>query len=144
MNRDEYQGNRCYCWINSPEKSPRVLLCLNRVTDRRVRGGTYNVDEWAGLADLASEIQHVLREALEPAAAAIGLEVSYPRIGPISRIGTRTEAAITALAEAGEGQWPLPDTAESIWRTFVLRAFQDDVALKPEELTAWFIASGWD
>ena len=26
----------------------------------------------------------------------------------------------------------------------VLTAFREDVALKPEELTAWFAASGWD
>ena len=25
-----------------------------------------------------------------------------------------------------------------------MTAFREDVALKPEELTAWFAASGWD
>jgi hypothetical protein len=89
-------------------------------------------------------IQHVLREVLEPAAAAVGLGVSYPRLGPISRVGTRTETAMTALAEAGDGRWPLPEEAEPVWRQFVLTAFREDVALKPEELSRWFVASGWD
>ena len=35
-------------------------------------------------------------------------------------------------------------TVGAIWRNFVLTAFRDDAALKPEELTAWFVASGWD
>jgi hypothetical protein len=144
MNRNEYQRNRFYCWVNRSDNIPPVLLCLNRATDRRVRGGAYDIDRRAGFADLASAIQRVLREVLEPAAAAVGLEVSYPHLGPISRVGTRTEAALTALAESGDGQWPLPDDVEPVWRSFVLTAFRDDVALKPEELTAWFIASGWD
>ncbi len=144
MNLDENQRNRFYCWNNSPDNSPYVLLCLNRATDRRVRGGTYNTHEWVSLADLAKAIQDVLREVLEPAASVVGVEVSYPRLGPISHVGTRTAAAMTALAEAGDGQWPLPDELEPVWRTFVLTAFRDDVAVSPEELTAWFIASGWD
>ncbi|MBI1914955.1 MAG: hypothetical protein HYS12_09505 [Planctomycetes bacterium] len=144
MNRGEFQQNRFYGWTGGPDSRPRALLCLNRATDRRIRGGTYKIDERAGLAELASVIQHVLREVLEPAAAAVGLEVSYPRLGPISRVGTRTEGVMTALAEAGDGQWPLPDEIEPVWRKFVLTAFREEVALKPEELTAWFIASGWE
>jgi hypothetical protein len=145
MNRGEYRRNRFYCWISRPNIKPRVLLCLNRTTDRRVRGGTYDLlDERAGLSDLAAEIQLVLADVLEPAAAAAGLEVSYPRLGPISRVGPRTTAAMTALAEAGDGQWPLQESLEPVWRNFVLTAFRDDVALNPEELTEWFLASGWD
>jgi len=145
MNRDEDQ-NRFYWWASSPYNRPRVrvLLCLKRATERRIRGGSYDFDGLAGVADLASAIQDVLKEVLEPAAAALGLEISYPHLGPISRVGNRTAAAMTALAEAGDGQWPLSDKLEPIWRTFVLTAFRDDAALHPEELTAWFIASGWD
>jgi hypothetical protein len=51
---------------------------------------------------------------------------------------------MTALVDTGDGQWPLPQQAEQRWRIFVLTAFREDVALKPEELTAWFAASGWD
>lgn len=145
LNRGEYQRNRFYCWISGPGNRPRVLLCLNRATERRVRGGTYNLlDEQAGLADLASAIQYALKEVLEPAASALGLEVSYPRLGPISRVGPRTAAAMTALAEVGDGQWPLPEPLDPVWRNVVVTAFREDVAFKPEELTAWFAASGWD
>jgi hypothetical protein len=144
MNR-ENQINRFYCWINSQDDKPRVLLCLNRATSRRVRGGTYSLlDAQAGFADLANAIRHVLSEVVEPAAGSVGLAVSYPRLGPISRIDARTGAAMAALAEASDGQWPLPDNLEPVWRSFVLTAFYDGVALNPEELTAWFVASGWD
>ena len=144
MNRDEHQINRFHCWSTNPDNVPRVMLCLNRATERRVRGGTYNIEEGATLADLASVIQLILREVLEPGATAVGLKVAYPRLGPISRVGPKTQAAMTALVEAGDGQWPLPQQVEQRWRIFVLTAFREDVALKPEELTAWFAASGWD
>lgn len=146
MNRDEHQINinRFHCWSTNPDNMPRVMLCLNRATERRVRGGTYNIEEGATLADLASVIQHILREVLEPGATAVGLKVAYPRLGPISRVGPKTQAAMTALVEAGDGQWPLPQQVEQRWRIFVLTAFREVVALKPEELTAWFAASGWD
>jgi hypothetical protein len=39
-NRDAGQRNCFYCWDTGAESRPRVLLCLNRATDRRVRGGT--------------------------------------------------------------------------------------------------------
>jgi hypothetical protein len=135
--------NRFYCWISRCDHKPWVQLCLNRSTDRRVRGGAYNIDEQAGLADLAGKIQHVLGEVLEPAAAAVGLEVSYPRLGPISRVGPKTAAAMIALAEAGNGQWPFPKHVEPYWKSYVNTAFRDDVAISPAELTAWFIANGW-
>jgi hypothetical protein len=50
---------------------------------------------------------------------------------------------LTSLSEAGDGQWPLPENVEALWRKFVFTAYRDDVALKPEELSAWFLASGW-
>jgi hypothetical protein len=144
FNRDEHQINRLHCWSTNPDNTPRVMLCLNRATERRVRGGTYDIEEGATLADLASVIQHILREVLEPGAKAVGLEVAYPRLGPISRIGPKTQAAMAALVEAGDGQWPLPQQVEERWRIVVVTAVREDVALKPEELTAWFAASGWD
>jgi hypothetical protein len=92
---------------------------------------------------VASTIQHVFREVLEPAAEAAGLKVAYPHLGPISRIGEKTAAAMTALAEEADGQWPLPERVEPQWRAFVHTAYREEVAIKPEELIAWFNASGW-
>ncbi len=143
INHDVHERNRIYCWTSGTDSTPRVLLCLNRATDWRVRGGTYHIDERASVAELAKEIQFILAEVLEPAAAAVGLEVSYPRLGPISRVGAKTAAAMTTLAETGDGQWPFPPQVEPLWRKFIHTAYRDDVAIHPEELTAWFIASGW-
>jgi hypothetical protein len=146
LNRPELQRNRFCCWASSSDNGPRVLVCLNRATERRVRGGTYGIDQSASLADLASAIQYVLIELLEPAASAVGLKVAYPHLGSISRVGNRTAAAMTALAESADGRWPWSrsDQLERVWRTFVVTALREDAALHPEELTAWFIASGWE
>lgn len=67
----------------------------------------------------------------------------YP-LGQISRVGLRTATAMKALAEAADGQWPLPDSVDPAWRRFVITACRDDVAFEPEELTRWFAANGWD
>jgi hypothetical protein len=144
FNQDEHQINHHHCWSAIRDDRPRVMLSLNRTTERRVRGGTYDIKGDATLADLASVIQHILREVLEPGATAVGLRVAYPRLGPISRIGPKTQAAMTAFVEAGDGQWPLPQQVGERWRILVLTAFREDVALKPEELTAFFAANGWD
>jgi hypothetical protein len=39
---------------------------------------------------------------LEPAVYEVGLEVSYPRLGPISRTGMKTTAFLIAIADAAE------------------------------------------
>jgi hypothetical protein len=144
VNSQPHQGNRFSCWVSGRGMVPRVMLCLNRATDRRVRGGTYDVlDEQGTLIDLAVEIDRVLGQVIEPAAADAGVVVAYARLGPISRVGPRTMAALTALGEAG-GEWPLSKDVEALWRKFLFAACREDVALKPEELTAWFQASGWD
>jgi hypothetical protein len=93
--------------------------------------------------DLAREIQRILTEVLEPAAAEVGLEVSYPRLGPISRVSAKTIAAMSALAEAADGRWPLPSDLEPAWKNFVVTAVRDEVAINPEELVEWLVASGW-
>jgi hypothetical protein len=144
MNRPAHQVNRVYCWRSTPDAPPQILLCLNRASDRRIRGGTYDMDPVAKLTDLASAIQNVLKEVIEPATDAVGSEVTYPRLGPISRVGLKTEAAMTAFARSGDGQWPVPEHVAPLWRNVVLTAFREDVALKPQELTAWFVSSGWD
>jgi hypothetical protein len=135
--------NRFYCWISGPKSQPYVLLCLNRATDRRVRGGTFDYDDRATISDLACAIQRVLAEVIEPAAAAVGLSVSYPRLGPISRVGAETDELMSKLADESEGQWPLPEQVEGHWREFVRTAYRDDVAISPDELTRCSIDSGW-
>jgi hypothetical protein len=144
FNSNPHQINHLYCWVSGQGALPRVLLCLNRATDRRVRGGTYDLlDGRPSLVDLAREIQRILAEVIEPAAAEVGLEVSYPRLGPISRVSAKTLAVLTALAEEADGRWPLPGDLEPAWRDFIFTAVRDGVAIHPEELTEWLLASGW-
>lgn len=147
LNRIPRQINRFFCWVGGPARGPRVLLCLNRATPRRLRGGTYSLLDdptGAGLAGVAEAVQHALTDVLEPAAAAVGLTVTYPRFGPISRVGPRTIATMSAFAEIADGQWPLSETLETAWRRFVITACRDDVAFDPDELEGWFAANGWD
>lgn len=143
-NRGRPETSRFFCWVSNALPSPRVLLCLKRTAERRVRGGEYNIEAGAGIASLATAMQLALKEVIEPAAAALGLNVMYPRLGPISRIGPKTEATMAALAESADGEWPLPPSALPLWRHLIISAYQENVAIKPEELTAWFTASGWD
>ncbi len=49
LNRDESQRNRFYCWRTNADTSPHTMLCLNRATGRRIRGGTYDIEERAQL-----------------------------------------------------------------------------------------------
>jgi len=145
FNSHPYQANHLSCWLGGRGPDAEVVLCLNRTTDRKVRGSTYDIlDHRIGLAALAHTIQQVLREVLEPAADAAGLKISYPHLGPISRIGENTTVAMTEFVKAGDGQWPLPEKAEPLWRTLVRTAHHEEVALNPEELTDWFNACGWD
>ncbi len=147
LNRDPYQRNRFMCWVSGPARGPRVLLLLNRATSRRVRGGSYDLlddPNGTGLNGMAGIVQRALTEIVEPAAAAIGLTITYPRLGPISRVGPRTTAIMTGFAESAAGQWPLPKPLEPEWRRFVAGACRDDVAFEPAELKAWFAANGWD
>jgi hypothetical protein len=145
MTRDERQLNRFYCWVGTNGDKPLVMLCLKRSTGRRVRGSTYDViGDRSGLEDIASTVAAALHEVVEPAAASVGLKVAYPRVGPISRVGPRTAAAMTAFIESGDGRWPLPEEAEIAWRRFVVSAFRDDTALNPDELKGWLLQGGWD
>jgi len=87
-NRTQPQSSRFYCWVSGQGTTPRVMLCLSRATERRVRGGTYELlDQQGTLADLATEIQRVLGEVLEPAAAAVGAVISYPWLGRSAESG---------------------------------------------------------
>lgn len=145
LHRNPQQLNRSYYWISGPGNSPHILLHMNRETERSIRGVTYNIhDLRPGIPDFASEIQRVITEVLEPSAAAVGLEISYTHLGPFSRCGIGTKAAMIALAEAGNGQWPLPPALQPLWRKFIITALREDAALHRYELTKWFIANGWN
>jgi hypothetical protein len=144
-NRSPDQIGTVHCWSGSAGNGPEVLLSLARTTAPSLRGGTYNLlEKRASIADLANAMQFAMAEVLEPSAQALGLAVSYPRLGPISKVRPATVAAMTAFAEAADGRSPLPDEVQPLWRIFTRTAYQDAVAISPDELTAWFIANGWE
>lgn len=144
LNRTPHQVNRFYCWVSGEAAFPRLMLSLNHATPRRVRGGTYDtLERGPTFIDLAIAIQTVLTEVLEPAAAEVGLEVSYQRLGPTSRMEPRTLAALTDFVETAEGRWPLPPELDPLWAAFVRTAVRNNVAINPSELVAWFAANGW-
>jgi hypothetical protein len=145
LNSTPEQFQHFYCWASSSTNKPHFMLSLKRSAEIRMRGGPINIrDDKASIADLASVIQHVFEAVLEPSAKTAGLKVSYPRIGPISRIGVHTEQVMTAFVEYGDGKWPLSEHLEGMWRIIVLTAKGDNSAIDPKELMAWFTANGWD
>jgi hypothetical protein len=81
MNWHPCQRNRVLCFVGGPEGGPRLLLCLNRVTERRVRGGTYSLIDAspdAGPVEVAAVVDDVIRNVIVPSANSFGLKVTPP------------------------------------------------------------------
>ena len=62
----------------------------------------------------------------------------------IDQVGALAFLGLHAAGEDGKCVFGLLRAGEDKWRILVLTAFREDVALKLEELTAWFTASRWD
>jgi hypothetical protein len=148
MNRHPYQRNRVLCFAGGPEGGPRLLLCLNRATERRVRGGTYSLIDGspdAGPVEVAAVVDDVFRNVIVPSARSFGLKVTRPRFGPNSLVQPRTMAALLAFSDvATGGGLPLSEASEAAWRKFLITASQEDVAFDKEELRDWFVLNGWE
>ena len=148
MNWHPYQRNRVLCFVGGPEGGPRLLLCLNRVTERRVRGGTYSLldaSSDAGPVEVAAVVDDVIRNVIVPSANSFGLKVARPRLGPNSLVQPKTMAALLAFSDvATGGGLPLSEVAEAAWRKFLITAFQEDVAFDKDELRDWFSSNGWE
>ncbi len=146
MNWHSYQRNRVLCFAGGPKGGPRLLLCLNRATDRRVRGGTYELIDGssdAGPVEVAAVVDDVIRNVIVPSTQSFGLKVTRPRLGPNSLVQPRTMAALLAFSDvATGGGLPLSETSEAAWRKFLITASQEDVAFDKEELRDWFLDNG--
>ncbi len=92
MNRDEPQINRFHCWSTTPGNTPRVMLCLNRTTERRIRGGTYNIERDAHNCRFSECDPVRSQRGARAGGNGRGLKVAYPRLGPISRVGPKTQS----------------------------------------------------
>ena len=76
MNWHPYQANRVLCFVGGPDVGPRLLLCLNRVSDRRIRGGTYSLVDAStdtGPVEVAGVIDDVIKNVIVPSANSFGL-----------------------------------------------------------------------
>ena len=85
------------CFVGGPGHGPRLMLGLTRVSDRRVRGGTYSLLEGpSGMqpTDVARAVEDVIKEVLTPSASDHGLKVTIPRIGRMSRVPPKTLASL--------------------------------------------------
>jgi hypothetical protein len=142
-----YQRNEVLCFVGGPEGGPRLRLCLNVVSERRVRGGTYSlidVPPGMGSVEVATVVDDVIRNVIVPSANSFGLKVTWPRLGPNSVVQPRTMAALVAFSDTATGEGlPLPEASEAAWRKFLITASQEDVAFEMGELRDWFVSNGW-
>jgi len=147
MNWHPYQKNRVLCFVGGPEGGPRLLLCLNLVSERRVRGGTYSLIDAssdAGPIEVAAVVDDVIKNVIVPSASRFGLKVTRPRLGPNSLVQPKTMAALLAFSDvATGGGLPLSEASEAAWRRFLITASQEDVAFDQDELRDWFVGNGW-
>ena len=100
MGRSTERRNRWLCFVGGPHDGPRLMLCLTRVSDRRVRGGTYSLlDGPLGMqtTDVAKVMEDVMKSVLTPSASNSGLKVTIPRLGRNSRVPPNTSAALLML-----------------------------------------------
>lgn len=148
MSWHPYQRNRVLCFAGGPEGGPRLLLCLNRVSERRVRGGTYSLIDGppgAGPVEVAAVVDDVIRNVIAPSAKSFGLGVTHPRLGPNILVQPRTMAALLAFSDVATGEGlPLSEGSEAAWRKFLVAASQEDIAFDTEELRDWFVDNGWE
>jgi hypothetical protein len=148
MNWHPYQSNRVLCFAGGPKGGPRLLLCLNRATERRVRGGTYDLIDGTSHADpveVAAVVGDVIRNVIVPSAESFGLKVTSPRLGPSSLVQPGTMAALLAFSDvATGGGLPLSEASEAAWRKFLINASQEDIAFDTDELRDWFVDNGWE
>ena len=82
MNWHPYQRNTVLCFVGGPEGGPRLLLCLNRVSERRVRGGTYDLIDGSShcsAVEVAAVVDDVIRNVIVPSANSFGLKVTRPQ-----------------------------------------------------------------
>jgi hypothetical protein len=140
------QANRWRCFVGGPRNGPKLMLGLTRVSDRRVRGGTYSlIDGPPGMrtTDVAGVVGDVMNEVVTPSASSFGLKVTIPRLGRLSRVPPKTAAALLTFSDSVAGIWPLPPESERMWRHFVIDACREDAAFDVDEISDWFVTNGW-
>ena len=136
--------NRTIYFVGGPIGGPKLLLGLKRVSDRRLRGGSYSLIEGPNESNTPAVIDDILKNVVTPAATQAGLKVTTPRLGAQSRVPPRTKAALFALSDQAAGEAPLAAAHEPLWRQFIFAACRDQAVFDLEELHDWFVNNGWN
>jgi len=146
MERAPNHATRWQCFVGGPRNGPNLMLGLTRVSDRRVRGGTYSLIDCSPAmrrTDVAEVVVDVMKEVVTPSASSFGLKVTIPRLGRLSRVPPTTAAALLRFSDSVAGMWPLPPESQPLWRHFVFDACREDAAFDVGELSDWFVTNGW-
>lgn len=131
------------CFVGGPEHGPQLMLGLARVSERRIRGGTYSLLSAAEPAEVAGVVSDVILNVIAPTAADLGLTVTIPRLGYSSQVPLKTLAVLLQFSDFAAGSWPLSPEMERVWQRFVATACRENAAFEAEEMADWFVANGW-
>ena len=136
-------ADRFRCFVGGPENGPQLMLALYRVSERRIRGGTYSLITMGAPIDVATVVEDVITNVVTPSASDLGLKVTIPRLGHASQVPPRTMAALQSFSDSAAGAWPLSGEMNRAWQRFVATACRERAAFDVDELMDWFVTNGW-
>jgi hypothetical protein len=147
MLRSSASSKQWRCFLGGQSGTPIVMLGLTRATERRLRGGSYQLRDGPPnmqTTDVGRMVRDVIDHILTPSARRFGLTISIPRLGQASRVPPNTLIAMGMFSDLASGEWPIDAEHESLWRQFVIQACREDAAFDVDELTNWFESNGWN
>lgn len=142
--RSPDSAGRIRCFVGGPQNGPQLMLGLTRVSERRIRGGTYSLISASEPTDVADVVDDVIKNVISPSASDLGLTVTTPRLGYASQVPPKTLAALHAFSDLAAGTWPLSTDLNRAWQHFVATACRDGAAFDVDELMDWFVTNGWN
>lgn len=143
MARFPHSTDRFRCFESGPQNGPQLMLGLSRVSERRIRGGTYSLISASEPIDVAGVVDDVIKNVISASASDLGLKVTAPRLGYASQVPPKTMAALYGFSDFAAGTWPLSLEMNRAWQHFVATACRDGAAFDVDELMDWFVANGW-
>ena len=101
LNWNPARRNTFLCFLGGPQGGPKLLLCLNRVSDRKVRGATCSFIEGpdASPVQVAEVVDSVINKIIVPSSNHFGLKVTQPRFGPLSVVPPTTMTALVTFTD---------------------------------------------
>jgi hypothetical protein len=144
MGRFPDRADRIRCFVGGPLNGPQLALALTRVSERRVRGGTYSLINPSMPIDVADVVEDVIKNVITPSATDLGLRVTVPRIGHLSQVPPKTMDTLYFFSDLAAGMWPLSADMDRAWQRFVATACREGAAFDVDELMEWFVTNGWN